>query len=389
MTAPPHPALLPAGLHDLLPPDAAAEAAIVEQLVGTFAAEGYRRVKPPLVEFEDNLLAGAGAALARDTFRLLDPASQRMMAVRADMTLQVARIARARLGHEPRPLRLSYAGDVLRIRGTQLRPERQFGQVGAELIGSLRPEADAEIVLLAAQALAALGVRHLSIDLCVPTLVPDLLDTLGVGEHERAALAHALTRKDAAAVAAVATPAAQLIGALLAVTGPAEPALVALARLELPPAVEPERRRLTEVARQVAAAAPGLMVTIDAVERRGFEYQTGVSFTAYARQVRGELGRGGRYRSAAHVSAGGTGEPAVGVTLFTDTILRAVPAPPADARLFLPHGTAPARAAELRAEGWVTVAALDPSASPGDEARRLGCDHLLTAEGPRPVGPVT
>jgi ATP phosphoribosyltransferase regulatory subunit len=100
-------ALLPDGLRDVLPPDAAHEALVAARLVGAFAARGYRRVDPPLVEFEDSLLDGAGQAMATTTFRLMDPVSQRMMGVRADMTIQVARIAATRLANAPRPLRLS------------------------------------------------------------------------------------------------------------------------------------------------------------------------------------------------------------------------------------------------------------------------------------------
>src|SRR5690606_15769726 len=110
--------------------------AVVERVMACFASHGYERVKPPLIEFEEGLLAGPGAALAAGTFRLMDPVSQRMMGVRADMTLQVARIAATRLKNQARPLRLSYAGQVLRVSGTQLRPERQFGQAGIELIGA-------------------------------------------------------------------------------------------------------------------------------------------------------------------------------------------------------------------------------------------------------------
>ena len=104
-----------------------------------FAAHGYQRVKPPLLEFEDSLLAGSGAAVAEQTFRLMDPDSQRMMGLRADTTPQVARIATTRLADAPRPLRLSYAGQCLRVRGTQLAPDRQIAQAGIELIGHDSP----------------------------------------------------------------------------------------------------------------------------------------------------------------------------------------------------------------------------------------------------------
>ncbi len=121
---PPNPALLPAGLADLLPPEAEQEALLVERLAESFARHGYERVKPPLLEFEDSLFAGSGAAMAEQTFRLMDPISQRMMGLRADTTPQVARVAATRLAGVPRPLRLSYAGQVLRVRGSELAPAR-------------------------------------------------------------------------------------------------------------------------------------------------------------------------------------------------------------------------------------------------------------------------
>jgi ATP phosphoribosyltransferase regulatory subunit len=123
-------------LRDLLPPEAETEAAAIETLMEVFASHGYQRVKPPLLEFEDSLLAGSGAAVAEQTFRLMDPDSQRMMGVRADTTPQVARIATTRLASAPRPLRLSYAGQCLRVRGNQLVPARQVAQAGIELIGN-------------------------------------------------------------------------------------------------------------------------------------------------------------------------------------------------------------------------------------------------------------
>jgi len=379
MPTPIHPALLPAGLHDLLPMDAAREAWLVERLMAVLSEHGYERVKPPLIEFEDALLGGAGAALADQAFRLMDPLSHRMLAVRPDMTPQVARIAVWRLAHAARPLRLAYAGQVLRVKGAQLRPERQFGQVGAELIGSLRPEADAEVVLLAVEALRRLEVRQLSVDLCVPTLVPIVLETYGISGIPE--LHNALEHKDAAAVAALGGAGAELLGRLIALAGPAVPAMAELAALPLPARAEADRHRLIEVVRLVTAVAPDLALTIDPVERRGFEYQTGVSFTAFGRGVRGELGRGGRYRACAN-GLGGPGEPAAGVTLYTDTVLRAVPELAPVRRLFVPHGTAAARAHALREQGWKTVAGLEPVADTTAEARRMRCGFLLDDSGP-------
>jgi ATP phosphoribosyltransferase regulatory subunit len=372
-------ALLPAGLRDVLPPDAAHEASIVERLVATFASHGYQRVKPPLIEFEESLLGGANNGLATETFRLMDPVSQRMMGLRSDFTMQVARIATARLRKAPRPLRLCYAGDVLRVKGAQLRPERQFTQIGLELIGALGAAADSEAVLLAAEALQGLGIKRLSVDLTSPMLVPTVCEGLGIeaGRGGRS-LRGALDRKDAAAVAAAAGKHGKLFARLLGAAGPAKRALATLASLELPEAARAEADRLDEVAARVLAANPDLQLTIDPVENRGFEYHTGISFTLFAAGVRGELGSGGRYRAGIGDADnhGSEGEPATGATLYLESIVRALPAPEDRPRVFLPSG-APARVArQMRGDGWIVVAGLEDAADARAEAKRLGCSHV-------------
>lgn len=371
MSTSPNQALLPDGLRDALPPDAAHEAAIVEQLLRSIGERGYDRVDPPLVEFEDSLLDGAGQGVELATFRLMDPVSQRMMGVRADITPQVARIAATRLAKVARPLRLAYAGPVLRVRGDQLRPERQFYEVGVELIGTDRAEADAEVIALATEALMSVGVRDVSVDINLPTLTPTVCRALELNDEtsERARLA--LDRKDAAAVAALGGQAASMLGGLLTAAGPMEEGLVALQVVDLPPSARAECQRLEMVARQVAETVPTLTLTIDPAENRGFEYHTGLSFTLFAKGVRGSLGRGGRY------VAGAGSEPAIGFTLFLDSIARAVPPVENDERVFLPHGTPAVLGRGLRDEGWTTVAGLTPSAEAADDALRMNCTHVL------------
>jgi ATP phosphoribosyltransferase regulatory subunit len=306
-----------------------------------------------------------------------------MIGVRADVTPQIARIAATRLGNAPRPLRLSYAGQVLRVKGSEIRPERQVGEVGAELIGAVEPEADVEAVAVAGEALATLGVPNLSVDITLPTLVPSIAEAYGIDGARAAALRAALDHKDAAAVAAAAGEAGALLERLLAAAGPAGTALAALDRLDLPERARAERRRLGAVLDGLVAAAPDLRVTVDPVENRGFEYHTGISFTffaggAAARGPLGELGRGGRYEAGDPAAP----EPATGFTLYTDTILQVLPEGASPRRVLLPLG-ARTQAGELRAAGWVTVAALTPAGDWHAEARRLGCSHVL--EGGVPV----
>lgn len=376
-------ALLPAGLMDGLPPDAGHESAVIAGLLADFAARGYEQVKPPLLEFEDGLLREAVASVNRQTFRLMDPGSRRMLAIRPDITGQVSRIAESRLRHRARPLRLCYAGDVLQVSGSAIRPERQFVQAGVELIGIDNAAADTEAVALAVDPLLRAGVPTLTVDLSTPTVATAVLGAAGLDGEALAETRAALDHKDPAAVRASAGPAADLLIALLEAGGPAEAALPQLQALDLPAAAATEVARLGEVVAALAGRIAGAQLTVDAVENRGFEYHCGVAFTLFAPRVRGELGRGGRYLS------GHLREPATGFSLYLDSVMRAVAPPQPARRLWLPLGTPDAAAAGWRAQGWATVAALAPAADPAAEAAALRCSHLLAADGPRPVPPTT
>ena len=369
--APFHAALLPAGLQDLLPPDAETEARAVEAMMATFAAHGYERIKPPLIEFEDGLLAGSGAATAEQTFRVMDPDTHRMMGVRADMTPQVARIATTRLGAAPRPLRLCYAGQCLRVRGSHVDPNRQIAQAGIELIGNDSLAADAEIVLVGAEALAAIGLTEVSFDLTLPRLAAVLLEEAGVAGPLRQTLLRALDRKDVASVAEHGGAMAATLTALLLTAGLAGPALERLVGLDLPPQSAALCARLADTVLAIQARAPALKLTIDPLEFRGQQYHTGVSLTVYALGQHQMLGRGGRYLSG--------DDPATGLTLYPDAVLRAFgPSAPRPRVLVGPDADL-AAAARLREAGYATIAALDGAADLAVEARRLRCTHVLRA----------
>lgn len=371
-----HPALLPAGFADLLPPRAAQEAALTHSMTQLFQQHGYARIQPPLLEFEDNLLAGAGTSLAPHTFRLMDPLSGQMLGLRADMTVQVARIATTRIADWPRPLRLAYAGQVVRLSSGEQQPERQSGQIGLELIGSASPAADAEIIMLACASLQAIGITAFTLDLSLPTLVSDLCRAHDLPEATTAALRHALDRKDQAAVAALGGVAAPVALALLRASGPIATALTALQALQLPAPLAAECEHLAAVWGLLQRQGFAVPTMLDLVEYRGFEYHTGLGYTLFAHQPGLELGRGGRYHSKARGSVE-PGEPATGFTFYSERLQAAMPEPAAAPRLYLPQGTPAQQAAAYRQQGFVTIAALTADDNPMQEARRLGCTHLL------------
>ena len=230
------------------------------------------------------------------------------------------------------------------------------------------------------------GVPNLSVDLTMPTLVPTIAEEFAIPSEKHAALRAALDHKDTAAVAALAGKAGALLTDLIAASGGAAQVRPALDRLKLPERARADRERLEAVLDGLAAAMPALMVTVDPVENRGFEYHTGISFTFFARvdaqrSALGELGRGGRY--VAGDSA--TPEPATGFTLYTDTILSTLPDARPRRRLLLPLGADASHGAALRDQGWVTVMALAPAEDWHVEAERLGCGHVLEEGKPTPA----
>ena len=258
------PGLLPEGLRDRLPPQAEAMAALVRSLTASFASYGYERVQPPLVEYEESLGSRLGGAARRELLRFTDPVSQHTLALRSDITGQVGRIAVTRLAATARPLRLSYAGPVLRVRGTQLSPERESVQVGAELIGSESPQAAGEVITLAIEALRGTGLTGLSLDITLPTLVADLAAAgwpLGTASLDQ--VQALLDGKDSGGLTALG---AQAYEPLIAAAGPAAAALARLSALPLP---APVQARLAAIAALIAGL-DGVSVTLDPTERHGF-----------------------------------------------------------------------------------------------------------------------
>jgi ATP phosphoribosyltransferase regulatory subunit len=341
-------ALLPEGFRDHLPPFADAAAALEARVLEAARLHGYERVDPPLAEFAEGLATRLKAGGLHDAVRFVDPVSQRTLAVRPDITAQVARIAATRMGHHPRPVRLSYAGSVLKLRATQLAPAREQRQIGCELVGLDSVAAAREVVTVAVDALEAAGVSDISIDFTLP----DLVDTLAAGTlpvGDIGLLRDRLDAKDAGAVADVAPDYLPLIAA----AGPFDQALDRLRAFDTAGSLA---SRLDALARIAAAVGDRVRLTLDPTERHGFEYQSWLGFSLFAGGVAREVGRGGTY-SVVH--EGGAEEVATGFSIFADDLVAQVGEP----------------------EGWVTVAALEAGDTPDAQL----CTHLWADGAARPL----
>jgi ATP phosphoribosyltransferase regulatory subunit len=370
-----NPDILPAGLADLLPPRAEQAAWLTRNAMQVFAAHGYDRVSPPLVEYERSLATRMQGTGRQHLFRMVDPASMRTLAIRSDITVQVGRVATTLMASAPRPLRLSYAGQVLRISSDQLHPERERLQIGAELIGHDNIAAAQEVVRIAIEALVQAGATGITVDLTLP----DLVDTLAATAFPLpagmiGAVRRELDMKDAGGLTALG---ADAYLPLLYAMGPFDEAIDALAAIDAGGALASRIRALREI---VSALPDAVTVTLDPTERHGFEYQSWFGFSIYAEGCPGALGRGGTY---AIPDGKGGEEVATGFSLYPDALLDLGGQGEGEGagKLFLPLDHDRNTAARLRAIGWRTVAAITED----DDAAALGCTHRLVGQDTVPV----
>ena len=304
--------LLPAGLSDVLHPNAKIQAKKIEKLLDTFSSFGYLRIKPPLVEYEDSLLSeGPGNVLKDSTFRIMDPLSQKMMALRSDMTAQISRISSTRLSHLPRPLRLSYSGDVLRVNGDSFNMERQKTQVGAELIGNESVTIDAEIILVCLESLSSIDINDITLDLNLPFLRAYLLRNIPVSS--RNIINEAIDRKDKNVIKKLKIDSALQILKLMEAAGDYESSKINLSLLGSNDFLSKALDYLLNVAKIIKKNNPSVNITLDPLENRGFKYHSGLSFTIFSKNFRGEIAKGGRYLTVSN-------ETATGCTIYTEKI---------------------------------------------------------------------
>ena len=368
-------ALLPAGLQDVLYPQSDNDAKASEIIMSCLASFGYNRVQPPLVEFEDSLLGDKiGAALSDKTFRLLDPLSHKMMALRADMTAQIARISGTRLSHVPRPLRLSYCGAVMRVVPDVLNPERQMVQAGAELIGSSDALASAEMISLAVQSLNKAGITGLTIDIGIPHLFDVIIGDVSDEIYKK--LSDALSLRDVDQLVMIDHPAAALLAKLVSASGQ-NPDRLAQILPDLSAEAAMMVRDVLKVQKMVREIWPDLPITLDLLDRRDGDYHNGLSFAVFAENLRGEIAKGGAYVT-------GFGEEATGLSIYMERVLRALPETEKPPSIYVVSSAGLATAMALTSRGRHVVMGSETN-DPEAEALNCGCEFIVTQADGMPV----
>jgi len=373
--------LLPEGVADVLPAEAARLEALRRRLLDRFAAWGYQLVFPPLMEYVDSLLTGSGHDLDLMTFKITDQLTGRMMGVRADITPQVARLDAHSLPVEG-PARYCYAGTTLNTRPAALAASRCPVQIGAELYGYAGVAGDIEVLRLMLETLALAGCENIQLDLGHVTIFRELARLAGIAGADEAALFDVFQRKavadlrDFLSTRQVPADMAARFDGLLKLAGDISVLAAAKTLLAgLSPDIDAALDALATVAEAICASHANVSLYFDLTELRGYHYHTGLVFAAYVPGVRSELAKGGRYDAVGE--AFGRSRPATGFSADLKSLLAFVAADNAASGIFAPAGDdAALRAAiaALRAQGERVLQAL-----PGDKtaAADQGCDREL------------
>ncbi|WP_112297524.1 ATP phosphoribosyltransferase regulatory subunit, partial [Pseudomonas luteola] len=375
--------LLPDGIEEILPPEAASIEIARRRVLELFQQWGYEFVVTPHVEFMESLLTAAGQDLELRTFKVTDPLSGRLMGFRADITPQVARMDAHAL-HREGPSRLCYAGSVLHSRPRALSTSRSPIQIGAELYGAKDTAGDLEIISLMLGVLELAQIPDVHMDLGHVGIYRGLCEAAGLSGAAEEALFDALQRKAVDEVITLtqelSAPYGDMLRSLVELCGGRQALEAARQRLaEAPPAVVSALEALCSLADTLAQRFPDIPLYFDLGELRGYHYHTGVVFAAFVPGSGQAIAQGGRYDN---IGANfGRARPATGFSTDLKTLVMLGQAEMTEplTGIWAPHGEDAQlwnAIRQLRSGGERVVQALPGQAD--SDARESGCDRQLT-----------
>jgi ATP phosphoribosyltransferase regulatory subunit len=317
--------LMPGGVRDLLPAEARCKRELENRLLDLFASWGYQEVVTPTFEYYE-VLAPAMEALLRDRlYRFIDDRGQ-IMLLRPDMTTPIARLVSSRLKDQQLPQRFCYVTNIFR-RDNQAGQQREYYQAGVELLGAASPEADAEALYLAAEALRLSGIGSFRLAVGQVDVLSGVLEGSGLTGDEQDLAKEALSRKDLVAweqlVASsrLSSAGREIVTTLPYLHGGIEILDRVAGWIESPRARE-GLAGLRQVWQILAGCGFREELNIDLTLLRGLGYYTGIVFEGYAPGVGYPLCGGGRYDDL--LSKLGFPCPATGFALSIERIVAAL-----------------------------------------------------------------
>lgn len=362
--------LLPDGIEEILPPQAHRIEQLRRHLIDLLDSWGYNFIMPPVLEYLDSLLTGAGKNLDLRTFKVTDQLSGRMMGLSADTTPQVARIDAHSLAPEGIS-RLCYCRTVFHTKASSLLASRTPTQIGAELYGANELEADTEIIGLMLSLLSAAGIAQIHLDLNHVGVFTALIERANLDASQQEELNALLQLKCVSDIQEWALKTisdeklAQAFVALSRVQGNSQTLAAELKELanDIPETAQ-AINDLLQVVSALQQRFDSVAINLDLSELRGYSYHSGLVFAAYIPGFGEAIAKGGRYNKAG--AAFGRARPATGFSADLKVLARFGDFnAPLKSVVYAPHSSDPDlwnKICELRAQGYRVEVALNSTA---------------------------
>ena len=313
------------GMRDLLPEEAETLNHVVSQARETAELYGYREVITPVVEPYELLSAKSGEEIRSRMFIFKD-LGDRKVALRPEFTASIARLVTTALKTEPKPLRIFSVGSVYRYDEPQRGRYREFWQSNFELMGSNKPEADAEAILLTNSLMKATGLNDYAFKIGHIGVIRGILSQENVDDKVQNAILQLMDKKeyDKAFELVEQEKCRTALRGLLELKGdtPFETAEKIKKHVAGYDKAEAAADNLLDILR-IATESGCPVETVEPAFARGLEYYTGMIFEVTAPKLDVALGGVGRYDRLIEVF-GGEPTPAVGVAHGLDRIILAM-----------------------------------------------------------------
>lgn len=348
----------PRGFRDCLPAESAWRQSVNRKVCDSFATWGYAPIETPTLERLE-VLEMAGT-MSNTPFRFFDSDNQ-LLALRPDCTLPVARLTALRLKNKRGPFRFLYSQRVFREQDGMYGEAREFTQMGIELIGQGGKAADAEVICMLFDALAAAGIGDFTVAVGTVKVLNALVAGAGAGEVWQAEVRDAFHKSDFVAVnrLAQAKGVRQIFGdairELLRIRGGLD-AIERCRKIVAPLGCDDGLDELEAVFKLVESTKETGRLLVDFSIISSFDYYTGIVFKAYAPQLGQSLGSGGRYDTT--LEAFGRKAPAAGFAMGLERLLSALEAQGATPPVFAPDEVVTCDEGETLEDAFARAAAL-------------------------------
>ena len=358
--------LVPEGFNDDVSEQARTEHKYKNIIINHFQLHGYELVKTPLIEFEnqDNV---------SNSFKIKVKKGEKNLIIRDDITLQITRLSSARLLKKARPLKLCYYGEVVRKKGSMLRPERQFLQIGAECIGASSNDVDVEMIELAYSVLSLVGIKDISFEISSKIFLDKLYKSLSsYKQFER--IKELIRLKDLdGALNLIDKQHHKYLRDIFLCTGNYFDKKNELDRLKIDSSNTLEIENIKHIIETFSLNNKKAKIFLDFSEVDDKNYHNSIRFGIFADNVRGEIARGGRYIADNQANF----EKATGFTCYMDTIIRASSSKEQNKKIMIPFSSSTKKKKQLIKQGYIILTHFDNKENIEKRAKEQNCQFYF------------